>query len=63
MSLILKGTFVNNWFFPSIFQSTEMDIVVDAEWLNGELKKSGDNIRILDVTWYSDKDANSDYLK
>ena len=40
-----------------------MDVVVDAEWLNGELKKSGDNIRILDVTWYSDKDANSDYLK
>lgn len=37
--------------------------IVSAEWLKKELDAGNANIRVLDVTWYSDKDAKEEYLK
>lgn len=36
--------------------------IVDVEWLKGQLDLGAD-IRVLDVSWYSAKDAQQEYLK
>ncbi len=35
--------------------------VVSVEWLNDALDKNTPNLKVLDVTWYSEKDAYDDY--
>ena len=37
--------------------------VVSTEWLNKELKDRKGGLAVLDVTWFSDKDACSGFSK
>jgi 3-mercaptopyruvate sulfurtransferase SseA len=39
-------------------------LVVTTEWLNRQItQQSTEKLRILDVTWYSSKDAMEDFSK
>ena len=37
--------------------------IVSTEWLKSQLDNGDSNIRVLDVTWASDKDAYEDYKR
>ena len=41
--------------------ASEIPDIVSTAWLNDHLNDP--NIRILDVTWYSSKNAKEDYVK
>ena len=43
--------------------STSCQSIVSTEWLNKELKNTKGGLAVLDATWFSDKDACSDFSK